>query len=104
MAVQLAASLTLPATPALLARDDPLTVEIQRDQRLARLFALSIEFALGFAKRLAAALTRAQLLGQLITTRLAVKLVFGRVDRCGLLQDLLGDPRVTSVCFHRSVR
>jgi hypothetical protein len=50
--------------------------------------ALLLELALGLAQPRPAALAGAQLLGQLVATRLAVVLVLGRVDRLGFFEDL----------------
>ena len=97
--LELAAGVAQPTLPALDARDDPLRVELELrlGRRLAlrlRLVAdqlLALELLLGVAEELAPALRRAQLLGQLITPRLAIQLVLGLVGRLVLGEDLLRD-------------
>jgi hypothetical protein len=79
--IQLAAPLPQPATPTLLAIDQPLTVKIQRDEGLTvrsiliviLRFTLASELALGLPQRRGPPLARAQLLGQLVATRLPVE-------------------------------
>jgi hypothetical protein len=63
-----------------------------RTRDRARLLgALLIEATLRLAQPLPATLGAGQFCGELITTRLAVELVLGRVDGLGLLDDLARD-------------
>jgi hypothetical protein len=79
------------------APDDLVRVELKRHllRRLAlgqlRVLVLTPQFSPGPAKELTPALRGAQLLGQLITTRLAERFVLGLVGRPGLRQDLARD-------------
>jgi hypothetical protein len=89
--------LAQPALAALGARDDPLLVEHQLrlgqplTGRLLVVGAFAPQPLASVAEELAASLGRAQLLGQLIATRVPVKLVLGLVGRLVLSQDLPGD-------------
>jgi hypothetical protein len=101
--LELALALAHPPLPPLGARHDPLRVELER-HLLGRLrlgpgllaqrgeLVLAPELPPRLAKELAPALRRAQLLGQLITARLAIELILGLVGRPGLGEDLARDP------------
>jgi hypothetical protein len=79
------------------AGDDPLRVELELDVRrclrlalwLLAVGVLSLPLLPGLPEELAPALRRAQLLGQLITTRITVELILGLVGRLRLGEDLL---------------
>jgi hypothetical protein len=58
---------------------------------------------LGFTQPATAALLARQLRRQLVTARLAVELVLGRVDRLGLLKDLARELLVIEVLVARRV-
>src|SRR5579859_1588048 len=97
MLLELVASLAQPPFPALGPRDDPLLVKHQLrlgqvlTDRLLVVGLLAAQLLAGLAEELAAPLGRAQLLGQLITARIPVKLVLGLVGRLVLSEDLSGD-------------
>jgi hypothetical protein len=80
-------------TPGAVAPDRP---------RLLR--ALLFKPALGFTQPRPAALAGAQLLGQLVAARVAVELVFGGIDRLGLLEDLARELLVVAVRVATRVR
>ena len=97
--LELALALAQPALPPLRARHDPRRVELERHllgclrlrlpgrlalRLLAELPGVGVIVAQplpGLAEELASALRRAQPLGQLIATRLAIELVLGLVGR-----------------------
>ena len=71
---------------------------------LGLLGALGVHRLLGLAQPLAPVTTGPQPLGQLVAARLPEQLVLGRVDPCGLLEDLLGDLLVGRGCVMRRGR
>ncbi|HJX22193.1 MAG TPA: hypothetical protein VJ454_14450 [Steroidobacteraceae bacterium] len=101
MLLKLSAGLAQPALPALCARDDPLLVKLKLRlrarvrlcarflvHRLLTLSAIAAQPLLGLREELAPALGCAQLLGQLIATRLTELLILGLVGRLVLSHDL----------------
>ncbi len=95
-----------PTLASLVARHDPLGVELEpillTRRRLRLRLRLQIIGRIGRAplarltEELGPALPRAQLLGQLIPTRLAIELILGLVGRLRLGQDLPRDlPKIT---------
>jgi hypothetical protein len=110
--IQPAAPFPQPATPTLLAIDQPLPAKIKRDKgpcirsvlivapRLTR----GSELALGLPQRRAPPLTRAQLLGQLVAARLPVELVLRLIDPPRLLQHLARDLLIAAIGIARRAR
>jgi hypothetical protein len=101
MLLELTLRVTQPPLATLNPSHDPLRVKLKL--RVGRRLNLSLpgwiltlplagELAPGLAEELAPALRRAQLLGQLITTRVAEQLVLGLIRRPDQLDDLLSDP------------
>jgi len=97
LGVEPAAPLTHPSAPALWAGHEPAGVELDSrrliliGRQLVRLVAFARQAFLGLAQRLASALARAQLLGQLVTAPVAVELVLTAVDFGRLGEDLARD-------------
>src|SRR3954451_7916575 len=101
MLLELALALPQPRiAPLAPAPDDLVRVELKRHligrvgRGLAdrhRALRLAAQLLAGLAEEIAPPLRRAQLLGQLITPRVAERFVLGLVGRPGLGQDLPGD-------------
>ena len=97
----------------MVARHEALPIELDRralgllaSRALGRLpcGAVALELALCLAQGLAPALRRAQVLGQLVTARLAVELVLAPVGLGGLGEDLARDLLVVAIGVKRRVR
>ena len=106
---QRAAALAHPRAPTLRAGDELPRIELDRRRllvvrrRLAGVVALAGQALLGLAQRLAAALARAQMLGQLVAALAAVKLVLAPIRLGRLGEDLPRDPAEVAVGVHRRV-
>ena len=110
--VELVPTLPEPPTPTLLAVV-ALTIKIERNDRLHSArhldpitghLALGVKLALRVTQRRATPLMRAQLLGQLVTARIAMHLVLAPVRLVHLVQQFARDPLIAAVRVHRGIR